>query len=108
MDISNKFHPGQTVYLVNCVKQCIVCSWCSGNGEMKVDDGTIIQCPRNGCVSGRIQKSRYTPKCVELVSITIDKTGMYYEVDGEFYSESKLCVTKEDAQAKCDRRNADE
>ena len=137
MNITTKFDLGDIVYMISLDSERAkkACPGCSGEGQITLNDGSRIRCPRN-CINGQIsylKSERWHvigPYTISMIRVEIrESPGMPGAYASNYKSqsgreESYMCLetgtwsgvvydlqkgifaTDTEAQAECEKRNA--
>lgn len=118
MTIETKFKPNDVVWYIDksrykAQSTDIPCSFCNGTGISEGKACTartgFFEC-RNGIIFKMTETYFYYKNIVEVVEMSADRWDIdisYRCDDDKYYDESELYATEEEAQAECDRRNAE-
>lgn len=121
LDIDNKFEIGQEVYVIRKEKTKDKCPACNGEGHIIIDSNmfSCVKC----CGLGRIygQKSTYHvvgKKVIDRIKTysyllhngtdKIKTVVKYAFKNGDDYTDTKLFLTEEEAEARCKELNEEE
>ena len=115
--VDNKFEIGQEVYIVQKAREDFICPACNGDGHIIVNENrfSCVSCYGTGLLHGKKSYQLVGKDVIDKIKTYsyrlhngtngIKTVVKYAFKDGTDYTDAKLFLTEEEANAECDRLN---
>jgi hypothetical protein len=113
--MTNKYNIGDEVYLLleKYNTDVIPCVTCEGLGNLKTVSGVEVKCAqcggrgstRHGYNTQEVLKYKIEIEAIAIIYNNICYTNYYDNSETKWFEEKDMFLTKEEAQAECDKRN---